>query len=86
MEVHAFNESAPWQSTLGFAFDDSAVAAENKALNALRSRYAYGLETGQLSPDVYLDRMLQEMSQAGEERVRAEMQAQFDLWMKEKAP
>ncbi len=83
-ELKAFNESAPVSGTLYFAFDASNVAAENTKVNAIASKYAYGLETGQLDPDVYLPVMLAEMEAAGAEAVVAEAQAQFDAFLAQK--
>lgn len=83
-ELLAFNESSPVSGALDFVFDDGPVAAENERLNEIASTYAYGLETGQLDPKVYLPRMLAEMEAAGAARVIDEAQAQFDRFTKER--
>lgn len=85
-ETEEFNNTAKISEAIGFSFDPGAVAPENDALNGIVSRYSYGLETGQLDPDVYLPRMLQEMEEAGMERVVEEAQRQYDLYRKGGSP
>lgn len=85
-KTRAYNDSAAFHPLLDFAFDDSAVAAEHKALSAIAARYAYGLETGQLDVDLYLTLMLTEMKAAGADRVLQAAQAQFDDWRKGALP
>jgi putative aldouronate transport system substrate-binding protein len=84
-DTERFNKTAKVSDTIGFAFDPSAVAPENEALNQIANRYTYGLETGQLDPDVYLAKMLKEMQEAGVERVISEAQRQYDLYLEGKS-
>lgn len=80
-QLDAFNRAARVSPLVGFEFDDTAVAAENAALLAVRDRYFYGLASGQLDPDVYLPEMLAEMEAAGLERVLAEARRQYGQWL-----
>ncbi len=80
-QLDAYNRSAVQSQTLGFVFDDSKVKAENDAVNAIADKYDYGLGTGQLDPDIYVDRMLKEMKEAGLELVYQEVCRQYDDWM-----
>lgn len=79
-KLDAYNRSASQAPNLRFLFDASAVEKERQALNEIAERYAYGLETGLLDPDVYLDRMLGEMRKAGEEKVCRELASQYKSW------
>lgn len=79
-----YNRSATEAPNLFFSFDDTGVEAENEALNKIVSEYTYGLETGQLDPDIYLLEMLEKMKEAGEEQVRLELSEQYQAWRKEK--
>lgn len=82
-QLDAYNRSAVQSQTLGFVFDDSKVKAENDAVNAIADKYDYGLGTGQLDPEIYVDRMLKEMEVAGLELVYQEVCRQYDDWMGE---
>ena len=42
--------------------------------------YTNGLEAGQLDPSVYLPQMLEQMKEAGAEKVMKIMQKQLDGW------
>lgn len=66
---------------LDFSFDDAAVSQQHAAVNAVANRYAYGLTTGRLDPDVYLPQMLADMEAAGLADVQAEIQRQYDGWV-----
>jgi putative aldouronate transport system substrate-binding protein len=81
-KTEVFNKTARVSKVIGFTFDPGPVQQENDALNGIVSNYSYGLETGQLDPDVYLTKMLKEMEEAGVERVIAEAQRQYDLFLK----
>lgn len=85
-KLQAYNESAEVAAVIDFQFDSSQVQLENSRLSEIASRYAYGLETGQLDPAVYLPQMLDEMEAAGAALVLEEAQRQFDLyWMEKEA-
>ena len=84
-ETEVFNKTARVSEVIGFTFDPGPVRQENDALNGIVRNYNYGLETGQLNPDVYLPKMLKEMEEAGVERVIAEAQRQYDLYLEGKS-
>lgn len=82
-QLDAYNRSAVQSQTLGFVFDASKVKAENDAVNAIADKYDYGLGTGQLDPEIYLDRMLEEMEEAGLKLVYQEVCRQYKDWLGE---
>lgn len=53
-------------------------------INNVMSQYLDGLHTGTLDPDKALPEMNQKLNGAGLEKVRAEMQKQFDEFNKSK--
>ncbi|MCI7813199.1 MAG: ABC transporter substrate-binding protein [Lachnospiraceae bacterium] len=79
-KLHSYNLSAVNAPNLGFVFDDSEVEEERHSLNSIAAKYAYGLESGQLDPDIYLKEMLQKMEKAGEDKVYQELSEQFTEW------
>lgn len=79
-ELKDFNLSATPVKTLDFAFNSTSVQSANEALNTIAAKYSYGLATGQLDPDIYLDQMLCEMESVGVQDVCTELQRQYDLW------
>jgi putative aldouronate transport system substrate-binding protein len=80
-KMKEYSESAKKSEALHFRLDDSGIAASLSALNEIADQYAYGLETGQLGPDVYLARMLEEMGDAGAGEIILEVQKQYDLYL-----
>ncbi|MDR0395832.1 MAG: ABC transporter substrate-binding protein [Oscillospiraceae bacterium] len=78
--MRARNASAPVSETLYFSFSAEPVLDEFNRVNHVVSEYAYGLETGQLDPEIYLPQMLAKMAQAGCEQVLAEAQRQFSAF------
>ena len=81
--LDCYNRSAVEAPNLFFAFDDTAVKAENAAINKIASEYTYGLESGQLDPDIYLPEMLGKMQEAGETQVCLELSGQYQAWRTE---
>lgn len=84
VETDEFNRIAAVSEAIDFTFDPSDLQTENAALNAIVSRYAYGLETGQLDPAVYLGQMLSEMTAMGADSVVTEVQRQYDEYLERK--
>lgn len=80
-QLDEYNRSAAISELVGFAFDDSAVAAENAGLNEIVDEYYYGLTSGILDPDIYLPQLLEEMEDSGLETVLSEAQRQYDQWL-----
>ena len=75
-----FNRSAQGSPTLGFEPGGEGLQEKLDALRQVANRYAYGLESGQIDPDIYLDQMLAELEEAGLSEVQTELQRQYDAW------
>lgn len=75
-----FNNSSKKSKACGFSFDSGAVKTEIAALNNVTNEYRFGLENGEMDPDVYLPKFRQALKEAGIEKVIAEKQAQLDAW------
>ncbi len=79
-QTAAFNRAARPADTLDFRFDDTGFSREASEIASIAARYTYGLETGQLDPDVYLPQMIREMDDAGFGEMLSAAQTQFDQW------
>ena len=79
-----FNESGILSCTAGFSFDESNVAAEIAACDAVLNEYKLLLEKGFYNPDEYLPKMVDALKKAGLEKVIAEIQTQYDAWLASK--
>lgn len=77
-------ENAEKSPLLGFNFVTDNVKTELTNINNVMSQYLDGLHTGTLDPDKALPEMNQKLNGAGLEKVRAEMQKQFDEFNKSK--
>lgn len=77
-----FEKEAETAQAIGFWFDDTKVREQNEKLNEIAKKYAYGLESGMLDPDIYLPQMLAEMEEAGMSEVKQEIAQQYDEWKK----
>ena len=84
-QTRAYNQSAAPSQVLGFSFVPKSVKEENDRLNEIVGRYAYGLGSGQLDPQVYLPQMLEEMEKAGLRAVQSQIQSQFDIWLSKRS-
>lgn len=79
-QLEDFNNTAQASPTLGFAFDNSAVANEITACNNILAKYAISLEIGAVDVDTVLPQFQQELRDAGIDKIIAEKQAQVDEW------
>lgn len=77
------NESAAISPAFGFVFDGSSVQEECALVSSITYRYCRGLLTGYLDCDIVLPIFLDELEQAGVDRVIAEKQRQYDRWLAE---
>ena len=77
-KTRQFNEKAGWQEGISFKFEAEAVEKEIQKIEEVLEKYTYGLESGQLDPDIYLNRMRAELKKAGSERILEEVQRQWD--------
>lgn len=65
---------------LGFTFDSSSVINELTALETVEAKYRKGLESGSLDPSTELPKFIEELKNAGIEKVIEAKQAQLDEW------
>lgn len=79
-----FNENAQMSVKAGFHFDASNVEVEVAALDAVISEYQRLLEHGFYDPDEYLPKYQKALSKAGINKVIAEIQAQYDVFLANK--
>lgn len=75
------NGSAQKSKALGFAFDTSSVENEITQLDNVCSKYQNGLECGALDPETALPEFIEELKNAGIEKVIAEKQRQLDAFL-----
>ena len=73
-------KSAKHSCALGFAYDSSALSTEIAALSNIKSQYIDSLNTGAVDPSVELPKFLEELDNAGMQKVIEEKQAQLDAW------
>ena len=69
-------------NNLGFVFDSTNVANEIAACKSAVQTYYKQLFTGSVDPDPTIKKMEAELKAAGVDTVIAEMQKQFDEWLK----
>ena len=82
--LKAFNKDALPLNSLGFAFDGSSLTTEMAALVNAAKEYVPVILTGAVDPDVYLAKYKEKCKAAGEDKVIAEMQKQYDAFLKTK--
>lgn len=73
-----FNEDARWQEGITFEFETEKVKEEIENIEQVLEKYTYGLESGQLDPEIYLTKMKEELKKAGSDHVLEEVQRQWD--------
>lgn len=76
----AFNENTQESPLLGFTPDYSQYADVFNAVSRVCEKYYAPLLTGTVDPEVYLPRFLEELSEAGIDRLQAALQQQIDTW------
>ncbi len=77
-----FNEAAINSSTLGFFPALDSIKSEMMACQAAITEYNSLLCVGAVNPDEYLPKMLTALKESGVDRVKAELQKQYDEWRK----
>lgn len=80
----AFNKEAKVAVHSGFYFDNSKVESEMAAIDAVYDEYQDLLEFGFYDPEVYLPKFREALKKAGSEKVIAEIQSQYNEWLKVK--
>lgn len=73
------NDAYPHPS-LGFRFDKTPVEAEITALNAVTDKYWTPLIYGYIDPATELPKFIEELKAAGIDKVKEEVQRQYDAW------
>ena len=82
-QTDEFNKTADISKAIGFTFDTTKVKTEITAVENICSKYRPGLETGEMDPDEYIPKFLDELKTAGIDAIIAEKQTQLDAWAKE---
>jgi putative aldouronate transport system substrate-binding protein len=67
-----------------WSFDDNLVKNEVAAIQALWDEIGKGLGLGVLDPDEYVDTYIEKIKKAGIEKIRAEMEVQFQKYWDQK--
>ncbi len=83
-QYRAFNESSEISPAMGFAFNTEPVMNEITAIQNVYSEYIPSLLVGAADPAQYLPQALEKFKTAGSEKVVAEVQKQYDEWLKTK--
>ncbi|NOU66081.1 DUF3502 domain-containing protein [Paenibacillus sp. LMG 31461] len=78
------NESAEVDPLAEFAFDRTPVQNEIVQINAIYKEFNVILKNGLDDPDKIVKLFKEKLKQAGEEKVRSEIQKQLDQWLKGK--
>ncbi|MEK3883520.1 ABC transporter substrate-binding protein [Paenibacillus sp. PL2-23] len=78
--LHTFGITAKRSYAYGFNFYAKPVQTEIAAVEGIAKQYRLGLESGVLDPEIYLEEMLDQLQQAGIERLVNEKQNQLDEW------
>lgn len=81
-ETKVFNENAILSKAMGFAWDVSPVKTEYTAVSNVRSKYEFAITSGFMDYDSTIDTYLQELKDAGIDKIIAEKQSQIDEWAK----
>lgn len=79
MLIDYSNDAIP-HPTLGFRFRTEPVAAELTALQAVVDGMNQALMTGSVDPEVEIPKYVQALKDAGMDKVKAELQKQYDEW------
>lgn len=79
-QYEIFNASAVESPALGFHPDTTEITSELAAITNVVNEYNPLLAVGAVEPDDYLDVMLDGIKSAGLDKVKAELQKQYDEW------
>lgn len=83
-KMKVFNDGAQTSLAFGFSFDPEPVTNEIGAVTNVVNEYNVGLTSGSMNPDEILDQFLQDLDQAGMQKILDEAQSQLDAWLAEK--
>lgn len=79
-DMEEFNSAATISNAYGFYFNQESVRGELNAIRKIESQYSSGLARGEYDPSVILPDMIEQMKEAGSDKIIAEIQRQFDEW------
>ncbi|BBI31982.1 ABC transporter substrate-binding protein [Cohnella abietis] len=79
----AFNESASPSVAKGFMWNNSNVLNEITASNNVIAKFANAIESGMLDPATTLPKFVQELNDAGVQKIVDEKQLQLNKWLEE---
>ena len=82
-ETKKYNLEAKKSPLIGFRFDNSSVLNESSQIVAILDEYGV-VHRGYQDPDEYLGEMIERISNAGEDKLYAEVQKQIDEFIKNK--
>ncbi|MBC8080667.1 MAG: ABC transporter substrate-binding protein [Gorillibacterium sp.] len=77
-----FNKKAIRSPGIGFTFNPEKVFKEILACNAIGGKYYAAISTGTIDPKINYPKIQLELVNAGQNRIIAEKQRQFDQWLK----
>ncbi len=81
-QFEEYNKKGLVLKSLGFAFDSKNVESQASACKTVIQTYYKQLFTGSVDPDKTVAKMSSELKAAGVEKLIAEMQKQYDEWLK----
>jgi ABC-type glycerol-3-phosphate transport system substrate-binding protein len=80
-QYNDFNSKAVKSNLLGFTYDSSLFSEELEAIRKVNDKYYAGLMTGTLDTEIFLPKFIEELKEAGIDRLRDELQSQIDKWL-----
>lgn len=84
-KMEEYNNNTTISQLMGFTFDPTPVQDQISAVSNVRAKYYKALVTGAVDPDEYIEKLVQEMKDAGSEEIIAEMQKQVDEFLQNKS-
>lgn len=73
-------ENAKKSPVFGFSVDITNIKTQTAAISNVIAQYEGGLLTGELDPEVYIPKLLEELEAAGMSDIVTEAQSQLDAW------
>ena len=84
-KMEEYNNNTTISQLMGFTFDPTPVQDQISAVSNVKAEYYKALVTGAVDPDEYIEKLVQEMKDAGSEEIIAEMQKQVDEFLQNKS-
>lgn len=84
--LKAFNKGATAARSLGFEFNTAPVQKEADACGEVWDKYVLKLLSGEYNPVKYLPTVNSALKKAGLDKILAEKQKQYDVWLDNNAP